>query len=328
MSAILAHPLLAELRARRKQLSERLLDIVEQARHIKEDINPPIIAEYDRLFRALEITLQRKALEAAEIGRREELFRLKLERGEKLTETMIERVHGIVDREFARVNKRLREAFDMDAHERERSARKRAQKAESEGEVARMYRSIVKKLHPDLHTTEAIQQTTQPTVPNNITSSNTTPSNEATAEFDRHWQAAQDAYKQRNTQQLRSIYELVCLTEEQQNFTDVPSAEEYLRAEIARLARRVHSEETKLKNLTSAEPYTLKDLIHTAVWQAEERTRLETDIAAKERDIARSQAFLASIYANDWRATPASQEHQRSELFNDDFMENTYFHNR
>jgi hypothetical protein len=320
MSAILNHPLIAELRARRKQLSERLLWLVEEAQRIKESVNPPIVAEYDRLFRELEIVLQRKALEAAEIGRREELLRLKLERGEKLSPKMIALVHGMVDREFARVRRRIDEAFNMDKQGRERAARKRARQAESDSEVARMYRSIVKKLHPDVQYPNTL-------LPDNASQHSSAPQDKRT-DFEKHWQAAQEAYHHRNTQKLRSIYELVCLTEEQQDFTDVPSAEEYLRAEIARLTRRVHSEETKLKNLTNAEPYTLRDCIGDAAWQDQERVRLEQEIAVKERDIERSKAFLASIHAEDWQAIRASDVHQHSEIFNDDFMENTYFGHR
>jgi hypothetical protein len=317
---IATHPRIAELRARRKQLAERLLDVVEEARHIKEHINPALVHAYDANFRTLEITLQQKTLQAAEIGRREELFRLKIERGEKLNDKLIAFVHGVVDREFARVHKRLREAFDMDSKERERAARKRMKLAEDEGEVARMYRSIVKKLHPDLQTPQTAQAP-----------SSQSPSNQASSS--QYWQTVQDAYKNGNVQQLRTMYEIVCMADEQGDFTELASAEEYLRAEITRLARRVHSEETKLKNLQTSEPYTLKDNIDSEAWRAQETKRLEHDIAERERDIERSAAFLASVNAGDWEQgvdgrSNADKRAERAELFNDDFMENTYFGSR
>jgi len=314
-SVPVTHPLLVELRERRKQFSMRLLEVVEEARHIKEHVNPTVLALYEQHFRHLEIALQRKTLASAELTRREELFRLKLERGEKLSAKMIEVVNTMVDREFARVHKRLREAFDMDGHEREREAKRRVKNAESEGEVVRMYREVVKRLHPDVsQQTAAPQQAPQ--------------AQQHGSDFDKFWHNAQEAYKTRNASQLKTIYELVCLTEERQDFHDMESAEVYLRNEISRLARRLKSEEDKLRNVKTSEPYTLKDCIQEQQWRDEETKRFEQELAAKERDIERAKTFLQSINAGSWHDAPASKDHEDGRLFNDDFLENTYFSNR
>ncbi len=313
-NTLFTHPLIAELRQRRKQLSEQLLVVTEEARHIRDTINPSILDMYDKHFRAAEIALQRKTLEAAEVGRREELFRIKLERGEKLTERMIEVVNTMVDREFARIHKRLREVFDMKKNEQEKSAHKRIKQAEEEGEVARMYREVVKKLHPDVASaSDSSSSTVQ-----DLGSRNQAPN----ADFEKFWQNAQEAYKTKNDRQMRSIYEIVCLTEEKDDFTDILSAEEYLRGEISRLARRVHSEETKLKNMKTSEPYTLRDNIKNGQWREQETNRLAENLTQKERDIARSKAFLESISAGQWSQQEKST---KAQFFNDDFMENTYF---
>ncbi len=313
-SVPVTHPLLVELREQRKRLSARLLETVEEARHIKEHVNPAVLALYEQYFRHLEIALQRKTLESAELTRREELFRLKLERGEKLSAKMIEVVNTMVDREFARVRKRLREAFDMSGQEREREAKRRIRNAESEGEVARMYREVVKRLHPDVAHHIAAEQPPE--------------AQQHGSDFDKFWHKAQEAYKTRNTSQLRTIYELLCLTEERQDFRDMESAEVYLRNEISRLARRLQSEEDKLRNVKTSEPYTLKDCIQQQQWRDEETKRLEQELAAKERDIERAKTFLQSINADSWQNTPASKDHEDGRLFNDDFLENTYFSNR
>jgi hypothetical protein len=147
-ASIAAHPRIVELRARRAACATRLAEILTEMQHIKNQVLPRLLDDYDTHFRTLEITLQKATLHAAELGRREELFRLKLERGEQLTERMIEVVNTIVDREFARVKKRIRETFDMTAQEREREATDRAERHNT-GDFAKLYRAIVKKLHPD-----------------------------------------------------------------------------------------------------------------------------------------------------------------------------------
>jgi hypothetical protein len=113
------HPVVAELRKRRTHLVERLGERMREVHRIKETVLPPLFAEYDKHFRTLEIELQQVTLAASELGRREELFRLKLERGEVLSAKMIEVVNTIVDREFARVRKRFYEAFEQTPEERE-----------------------------------------------------------------------------------------------------------------------------------------------------------------------------------------------------------------
>jgi hypothetical protein len=366
------HPVLQELRARRKELAQRLAALLEEARVIMEVVNPPILDTYDTLFRAAQIQLQKLTVEAAEVRRREELFRLKLERGEKLTPETIKLVHGIVDREFARIRRTVAEALDdaakgkeqQQAYKRTKSNRKQyggsrtdsqidnAENTERTQELVRIYRAVVKKLHPDTHTYNSARASEHNTVAHlaadqyryhkELSEQQST----LPPEFDKFWHQVQEAYKEGNIKRLQSIYDIVCLTEEEQvsDTLDTHSAEEYLRAEIGRLARRVHAEETKLKNLQTAEPYILKDVIHDECWQQQERERLAHDTALKKQDIMRSRAFLDSIHAGldsihagqgtDRPVFPPNDNLSSSDdvadekNFQTDFMENTYFSQR
>lgn len=307
MNAILSHPHITELRERRKNVLRRLTEVVAEFQHLKDHILPDLVNEYDRHFRTLEIALQKKTLETAELTRREELFYIKLSRGEKLTPKMIEVVNAIVDREFERVKKRLRETLDMTNEEREREASKRMEK-HNDSEFASLYRSIVKKLHPD--TAEG------------------TP-------FEQYWQPAQNAYHTRNMRELQAIHDVVCLAEEEDNFAstlfaNVSSAEEYLEEEIARLESRLRNEERRLRDIVNNPPYTLRELMKSPTWVEHECHDIETKIAAKDRDGKRAQAFLASINADStaWDNADKPQEIKAQEEFANDFMHNTYFNNR
>jgi hypothetical protein len=109
------------------------------------------------------------------------------------------------------------------------------------------------------------------------------------------------------------------------------SAEEILRLEISRLEGRLRVEERKLREMTTSEPYTLRELLTSPTWRDTECKKLKEQIAEKRCDSERSRGFLASIHANagiEWRdhtKTPGEKEAAR---FKNDFMENTYFNFR
>jgi hypothetical protein len=321
------HPLVAELRERRTALVERLGEIVREVHHVKETVLPPLFAEYDKHFRALEIELQQATLTASELVRREELFRLKLERGEVLSAKMIEVVNTIVDREFARVRKRFREAFEQTGEEREKEAttRNTAQNmAESETELVKLYRAIVKKLHPDANT----PLTNADVSPEKRVN---TPLQATVSPVDQFWHSAQEAYKRKNLRDLQAVYDLVCLKEERENFTSGASAEEHLRLEISRLEGRLRVEERKLRDLTTSEPYTLREFLKSPTWRESECKKLSVQITEKQRESERSRVFLASIHAEagfEWHDHAKTASEQEAETFKNDFMENTYFNFR
>lgn len=306
------HPRAVELRNCRVTLVKRLSDAVQEIHRIKSKVLPALYAEYDNHFRALEIELQKATLISSELGRREELFRTKLERGEILSERMIEVVNAIVDKEFVRMRKRLSEAFDMTREEREERAIKRSS-AHNESEFAAMYRSIVKKLHPDT----------------SLNSSNTA-SPQASTLFEQFWHSAQDAYERKDIRDLQTIYDLVCMGNENEYLTDTVSIES-LEREITRLEGRLRVEERKLRDLTTSEPYTLQEVMKSQTWRDAEQKKLYAQIQEHKSNAKRSQEFLISIHASvgmEWRDIPKSNETVNDEKLQNDFMENTYFNFR
>lgn len=318
MNDILSHPRIAELRQRRKALLQRLTEVVSELQHLKDAVLPELLAEYDTHFRALEIQLQQQTLLTAEITRREELFRIKLGRGEKLSSAMISVVNTIVDREFERIKKRFRESFTMTSKEREKEATERMEK-HNDSEFVGLYRSIVKKLHPDAAAEE---------LPHSDVAPNQFPKSDA---FEKFWYSAQDAYKSRNMRELQAIYDIVCLAEELEDFATLLSAEEHLEAEILRLESRLRNEQRRLREIVNNPPYSLRELMKSPTWIEKERLNLERQIADKERNFERARAFLASLNAldlTDWHNAEKNSPTAAQEEFTNDFMENTYFNNR
>lgn len=291
---------------------------MQEIRRVQDEALPAIMQECDKHFRTLEIELQKASLNAAELTRREELFRTKLERGEKLTPQMIAVVNAIVEKEFARMRRRFQEAFGMTNEERETAAKARNHAASvNEQEITKMYRAIVKKLHPD-------KQTAHTHTPQ-------TSFREASRLFEQFWHTTQNAYEHKNQRDLQTIYDLVCAGSESEfseaNVDGTFQHQEYLKAEIIRLEARLRVEERKLRDITTSEPYTLQDLLKSPTWCASEQQRLRNDIHEKQREAERSRAFLASLHA-DMPLPAPSPEKQHEQAFHNDFMENTYFSSR
>lgn len=298
-ASILAHPRIEALRTYRRELCVTLSELLEEWRHVRDEVNPKLLARYDELFRSLEIEIQRRTMEEKMLGRREELFRMKLERGEKLNDHTIRLIHSLVDKEFQRIRRQINEAFAQE-HKPSPTPAERAASAE---DLPKLYRAIVKKLHPD--TAEA----------------------EGNAHFSKFWNNAQEAYQNKNVERLRSIYEMVCITGEDV-FDDVVTAEGTLRREVERLEHRIAAEERKLRELYESEPYTLRDVIDDPRWVQAQQHELEQELAAINREIERHTAFLSSILGGDWQKHLDTPEYKQAQSFQEEFVSSSYFNQR
>lgn len=301
-SAILSHPVIQRLRKERLELSTYLGSLLEEWRVVREEINPKLFALYDQHFRTFEIELQRKTVEEKKLARHEELFRMKLERGEQLTPHAVRLINALVDKEFQRLQWQVHDILDAEDH----AAQQQKPVAQPVQDIAKLYRSIVKKLHPD------------------------TASGVDDAQYNKFWTGAQEAYKTRNAERLHSIYEMVCASEEPtfDSFDTFDLVEEALYREIERLESRILSEEKKLNSLKESDPYCLRESLYDEQWLAQHRARLESELCTIENNIAQHTAFLNSILGNNWQENTALPGAKEPQTFQEDFVSSTYFNKR
>jgi hypothetical protein len=149
--------------------------------------------------------------------------------------------------------------------------------------------------------------------------------------FEQFWHSAQDAYQRKDMRDLQTIYDVIFAKEEQEGTSTMFPTEEALQREITRLEGRLRVEERKLRDLTTSEPYTLRDLMKSQTWCNSECQKLTEKIREKQLEAKRSDEFLRTIHANiglDWQSMTKSKEQQKDDEFRNDFMENTYFNFR
>ena len=110
-----------ELKIKLQECRQKLLDILDDLYYMQNELEPQLNFIYDSNFGELEEELISKNLAAQELQRRIELFSKKLNRGEKLTDTTINFINSIVDKEFARRKSPAEPVFSSMARSKEQA---------------------------------------------------------------------------------------------------------------------------------------------------------------------------------------------------------------
>jgi hypothetical protein len=305
--SITIHPEIERLRRRMDELRLDLRLIIEEGFHLQQMIKPQILAKYDTLFGDKEKELQRKALLASMAQRRAELLIVRAERGQELTDDVLHTVEDMVRKEFEPHRVRITESFDMSSDERNKKANLNHTTEEQRGdntELNRLYKSIVKKLHPDIHG--------------------------ETAEFQRFWGVVQSAYERKSIGDIRTLFNLLCVEERILNEVNPTTHDLYELEKDARyLADKVDYERRKLARLKTEEPFSMEKLINEEWWCNDQLNKIAIQIRKQERIIASAEEQISLLVGNrfDELKTLDVTIKERFDT-QDDFFKNTYFSGR
>ena len=206
----------------------------------------------------------------------------------------------MVDKEYARLRQRLREAVDMDEEERDRVARQRANTV-ADDELTSMYRTLAKRLHPDkVGESEELLAT---------------------------WHRVQQAYQDRDGGRLRTLMTMLGADAHQLPITDDWDVERWER-EDRELSARLRMEERKLNAMKAEEPFSIAEELDNEDWLIRHRNDLERDIAAKEAEIAEHQRHYTDLTGGKLPPGTTTKDGEDEPDFDQEFMENTYFGGR
>ena len=305
MCAPVIHPDIAHLQRQCRDLRGRIRAVTEEWHRLSSIERPRLNALYDTYFGVAERDYQRLALDTAELFRRVELLSIKVARGERLTQDIIDHINRVVDKEYARFHQRIHEAFDMHASERDAAANARAE-ITTDDEVAKTYRILVKKLHPDV--------VRRPTA-------------SAVAAVDPLWQQVQDAYGKRDLAQLRSLLAVLEADVTVDAQTSGWSVDR-LHREVAVLNSRLDMEQRKLVRLQSSEPLSLASELDDPSWRSQHLAELQNRYAAKQREYDETLRRYVEITGRDLPSGQHPNRTPQERQEEQDFMENTYFKSR
>jgi hypothetical protein len=300
---VISSPVIDELRRKVKELRKAIRAIVDEWFLLQNEVRPRLLAEYDRHFREIEIEIQQKTLESSEIGRRVELLSLKKERGETLTSQIITLVNTLVDKEFAQFHKRIYEAYSLTEDERRQRAAIENE-ANKDNELPKLYRAIVKKLHPDV--------------------------SDSNDNFSKFWHSVQEAFENKNIQKMRSLYTLLCGDEDNihtKNYPNSFSEEMKLQAEIKELEIHLERENRKCNRLKNEEPFSIEHNLTNAEWRRVHLQKLEHELHKKYAEIKQFTLLYEQLTGTEWKQTPSIQQ-QEQQNFEQEFTNSTYFSGR
>lgn len=253
------HPGIADLEERVKDCKTQLLSILEEWHYLKDEVEPRLLFTYDSLFGDLESELHDKSKNLDEVERRVELLSVRIKRGEKLSEQSLKFVNTIVSSEINR------------KYKSNSTATKKKQindfPVNIKYEIPRIYRDLVKKLHPD--------------------------KNGESKEFQRFWNNIQSTYKNNDYERLRIFHQLLCYDKSED--TEIRKEEDSLRTEIRQLEFNIKSERKKIENLRTQEPFTFEELLNDKLWIAQRKRTLQEKISFLDKKIDHKQKILHSM---------------------------------
>lgn len=202
---------------------------------------------------ALEYRAYEAQCKALRLKRKIELIQAKKNRQEKV---ILSEIEDTLDNEFAEYREKLNEQVEKMNDALKRKDCKRLTESETK-ELKKLYRKIVKALHPDLHPDITNAQLVL-------------------------FQNAVNAYKNGDLQTLRIIGETVggdiSETEQKDALTE-------LNEEKKRLERLVKSIKESIEKIKSEYPYTIKEIVESEEKTAERRQTLESILKQYEEII-------------------------------------------
>lgn len=267
-TALILHPELVRLRAACEMLRAELVQLVFEHAQLRCVIGPNLEAEYLLKVGRCEYELLCTQLEVRRLRRTVSLLQAAINRNEVISVPEVEARLAV---EYADWEAQVQE---MAAQLQAAGAHRANLMSEKESaELHRLYRSLARRLHPDVNPAAGAQER-------------------------RLWQWAKDAYAAGNLADLRLLDAIVGPgTGEVLTPADGESILAGWQQRYDELAAHVAAEWARLAALQSQFPFYLRPLLDDPVWVAEQRTRLQAELKEALGLRERYQQMVASLWA-------------------------------
>lgn len=250
-----------------RNLKKTLEELVLEKDNLIYIVCENIKTEYMLTFGSLEYRLYKAFCKYMRLRRKKEMIQAKKNREEKVK---IEEIENALDEEFAEYQRKLDEKIDEMNEAIERS------KCEplSEEEVIivkKMYKNIVKKLHPDIN----------PKV------------TEAQKEL---FYKATDAYKDGNLTSLKIIYDIVS----DEDMDEIPSLSyESLEDEIKRLEDLIENTKFEINRIKTTQPYTWRIYLTDENKRNERLRNLKNNLESFQEGIRTYEEYIKELIKDE-----------------------------
>nr|WP_296155523.1 molecular chaperone DnaJ [uncultured Peptoniphilus sp.] len=225
MGQIIEFPDIKKLKEKIRFLRRELEDLYPEKEHLVGVVCENIQRDYTLVFGSLEYKLYEAYCEYLRLRRKRDLIQAKVNRGEKPD---MEAIESRLDEEFREYKRRLEEQME-EINEAIEKSKLKLLPEEEQMELKKLYKAIVKRLHPDLN----------PSI------------TEGEKEL---FYNATESYKLGDLITLRIIYDLTVKGEEEE--LSLPNAS--LVKEAERLEKAIVAIREEIERIKSNPPYSLK----------------------------------------------------------------------
>ena len=244
---VVPHPEFVRLNNDCEVLQEELLQLVVDIDALEATIIPNIEAEYQLAIGHLEYERFCVQVEINKLKRTLEIIQASVNHGKIISQ---EQVDEILKKEFKEWEDNLKE--HLEKIELAKMRKQSLLSFEESKEIQKLYRKIAKKIHPDINPDMYHQHVVL-------------------------WQRAVDAYKNGILDTLKALWVLV------QDFQDetpqIFSGIETLKQKKEELKDNIAKLLSRIPDIKSNHPYTLKEKLMNRSWVKEQKTTLEKSIA-------------------------------------------------
>ena len=260
MGQIIEFPDIKKLKESISELKKTLGDFVLERDNLVLVVCENIKTAYMLEFGSLEYSLYESYCKYLRLRRKKEMIQAKKNRQEKI---ILSDIESQLDREFVEYKKKLEEKISGINRALERS-KMEALSDEEEDEIKKLYRKIVKKLHPDLN----------PKMTD--------------AERELFYHAAQ-AYEKGNLNAIRMIFQIVDNGDMEEDFS---SSIEELRKEEQRLQALVSQIQEEIEHIKTVPPYTLKKYVEDEKERLEKIRELKQELKSFQDAIRTEEEYI------------------------------------
>lgn len=254
MGEIIVLPEYKALEDKIKRLREELCVLYQELDELRFVICKNIEMEYMLRLGALEYKAYEAQCEYLRAKRRLEMIQAKINRQEKID---IKAIEVILDGEFEQFKKQLEEQIRKMNEAIDRS-REEALSAEEAAEIKKLYRSIVKELHPDIDP-------------------------DSTPERRELFIRAVNAYENGDIETIRIIAEMISGAKPVTSGEDTMTT---LYKEKERLEKKTEDVREKIEKIKSEYPYNVKNIVENEEMCAQRRSELEKIISQYKKATA------------------------------------------
>lgn len=268
MGEIVEFPDTKNLKEKIKTLRENLEELLLEKDYLESIVCENIKTKYTLLFGGLEYRLYKASCEYLRLRRKKEMIQAKKNREEEVN---IKAIEADLDNEFIDYKRKLDEKISEVNNALKRSKLKVMSKDEV-NEMKKLYRVIVKKLHPDLNP--------------KITES----------EKELFYRAT-ECHKCGDLTAIRLIFEIVGSDDAKDETTTAPA--DSLEKEATRLETLVESVQKDIEKLKSTEPYIWKVYLDDENKKNEKLNALERDIENFENAIRTQEEYIKELLGDE-----------------------------